>query len=388
MPSYDHTERHNPSALYIHIPFCVFKCGYCDFNSQSGATFQTMEACTRAIEKEIRDLKNNGLKEPLTSIFIGGGTPTHLPEKLLSTLLETITQNFEFSNSLEFTVEANPESSTKNKLSLLKKAGVNRISFGVQATQAKHLAFLDRSHSIQEVDRAISTAKSLGLENCNIDLIHSFPGLTLKEWEETLFWTLQRTPKHISCYELTFEPSTTLYRKKQKGEVQEQGNRAKLKFLETTRQILSENNFNWYEVSNFSLDGFECQHNLNYWAGGNYCGVGPGASKHSDGIRKTNIRSVKNYILALKSTGNAEFFGEVLSPEKQCAEAIWLGLRLRGGADLTRIKLNTGINPLGLIEEKLVDALENGFCHLLNDKLILTDKGVLVADHLAERLLT
>jgi len=386
MPSSVPMERVRPRALYVHIPFCVNKCGYCDFNSYAGSSYSLMESCTKATIREIELQPPTEQKIKLDTVFLGGGTPTHIPPKLLKNLLDAICKKFEFSKQLEFTVEANPESVTIEKLSILKSAGVNRISIGIQSNAQEILSFLERPHTSHDARKAIITSRKVGIDNINIDLIHSIPGLSVSLWEKTLAWALELNPTHLSCYGLTVEPKTTFFKKKQKGQLIEVEDSIQIQFLKTTKAILEQNGFNQYEISNYCKPNLECKHNLNYWSAGNYLGVGPGASKHSNGLRQTNIKGIAPYIQAINHSGNASASGETLTPRARCIEAIWLGLRLKNGADLKSIKEITGVDPEPLIKRKLRQVLNMGYCSMFSGRILLTPKGVQLADHISALL--
>ena len=345
-----------------------------------------MESCTQATIKELELQSPTGKKGKLDSVFLGGGTPTHIPPKLLEKLLEAICNKFDFSQQLEFTVEANPESVTTEKLSLLRSAGVNRISIGIQSIEQEILSFLERPHTLHDARKAIIKSQRAGIDNINIDLIHSIPGLSFPTWRKTLAWALEMNPTHLSCYGLTVEPKTSFFKKKLSGQLLEVEDSIQIQFLETTRVVLGQNGFNQYEISNFCKPKFECKHNINYWNGGNYLGVGPGASKHFNGLRQTNIKGIGTYTQAINLTGNASAFGETLTQKARCIEAIWLGLRLKKGANLKSIKEKTGVDPEQLINRKLRLALERGYCSMQSGKITLTTKGILLADYISALL--
>jgi oxygen-independent coproporphyrinogen-3 oxidase len=347
-----------------------------------------MEACINATKKELNLLHEWGYRKPLETLFIGGGTPTHLPSKLLSKLLDEIHNSFSLSNLIEFTVEANPESLSLEKLEILWDAGVNRISLGVQSIHKRDLTFLDRPHNLEQAEAAIDIAKQLGFHNFNLDLIHSIPGLSIEDWERTLYWAIEKKPNHISCYGLTVEQKTPLFRRKARNQFQEQSDEVQLAFMNCTRRVLRENGFSAYEISNFAKPNSECRHNLNYWRGGDYFGVGPGASKHFRGTRKKNISELYQYIKALANSDSAESWAETLSPESRCKEALWLGMRLKKGANLKAIHLDTGVNPHPIIEKKMDAYMSNQFCLIEGGRLTLSEKGLPLADFIAAQLLT
>ena len=346
-----------------------------------------IDACVNAIIRELKNYSVTSCSGPLASIFLGGGTPTYLSASHLTQLLSAIQAHFLFSKDIEFTVEANPESLTAEKVQILLDGGVNRISIGVQAIDKEILAFLNRPHSKKDAEKAIEIAKTGGFTNVNLDFIHSIPGLSLEKWEQTIEWALGFAPKHLSCYSLTFEPHTPLFESRERGAIREIPESAQILFLKSTREQLRDRGYDPYEVSNFAIKTYECKHNINYWKGGSYIGVGPGASSHFDGIRTSNIKEIEKYIEAIDRTGNAEDYAETLSPITRCKEAIWLSLRLKTGANLKSIKKITGVDPHPIVKARMGFALQNNLCYIQDGNLFLSEAAIPLTDYIAMNIL-
>ena len=368
----------------MHIPFCVVKCGYCDFNSFAGVENDSVDAILAAILEELRQ---SGLRPRPRTIYLGGGTPTQLSPTQLSFLLDGLHELVDFSEVSEFSCEANPESVSREKLELLLHAGVNRLSLGVQSFDPQRLSFLDRPHSPDEAVRAFELGRAMGFRELSLDLIFAIPGQSLDDWVAELDQGLALAPEHISAYNLTFEAGTPLHLAKERALVTEIPEEQSLELLQETRARMKQAGYEAYEISNFARRGHACRHNLNYWRGGDYLGLGPGACSHRSGWRSNNYRPLEAYLEALRQGRPAAQSAESLAPGQRCREAIWLGLRLAEGADLERIEEQTGLAALVYLEQEIEQQVAAGRCFLEDKRLILAPGALRIADRVAASFL-
>ncbi|MEK7699233.1 MAG: radical SAM family heme chaperone HemW, partial [Planctomycetota bacterium] len=282
----------SPKALYIHIPFCVKRCNYCDFNSTVSAS-NTIDRYLDAVEREFETLKDRYL---FHTVYIGGGTPTVLNEFQLERLLDSaIHYGMVSDNTKEFTVEANPATLTETKARLLKERLVNRISMGVQSFQDKHLKTLGRIHTGDDAKDTFALLRRAGFHNINIDLIFGCPGQTLDDWEKDLEAAIGLNPEHVSTYALTYEDETPLARDMQNKVISKLDESVELEMYKTAITYGTNNGYNHYEISNFAKSGYECLHNYFYWKNLSYAGVGAGAFSFINGVRTAHEKNVLSY---------------------------------------------------------------------------------------------
>ena len=364
------------TSLYVHVPFCVVKCGYCDFNSYVVEDRTVHDLFLDALAIELRREWRFG---PPVSVFIGGGTPSLLDPERLERFFDILEQAVPLRDCAEVTMEANPESLTEEKARLARARGVNRMSMGVQSFQARHLHFLDRAHSAEKAASAFAALRAAGHTNVSIDLIFGIPGETAGEWADDLERALAFGPDHLSCYNLTFEPGTRLHRDLQQGKVEpndEEVDRAM--FLHTRERLLAAG-FDAYEVSNFAGRGGPSRHNDHYWLQGDYVGVGPGASSHRAGVRSTNLKAVEAWANALLAGQPASASAETLRPAQRFAEAIWLGIRRRDGLDVGAAAQRIGVDA-GLATAVTEQHVRAGWIQNDGSRIRLTATGLLLAD--------
>ena len=322
-------------SLYLHIPFCEKKCPYCDFNSHAGQD-ERIAPYLAALEREIASAPPAA--GPLETVFVGGGTPTYVPAEGLARVLAAARDRFGFGPGCEVTVEANPGSADAEKFEILRAAGVNRVSIGVQSWDESMLRFLGRVHSAEEAERAFRSARKAGFENINLDLIHSLPGQTISGWRDGLRRTADLGSEHVSAYCLTYEPETAFGAALRRGEMAPLPDEAQRTFLGATEEELSSAGYEQYEISNFARPGRSCRHNQMYWSRRGYLGVGAGA--HSffpfspGGRRAWNVRPPQAYVDAIASRGSAEAGCEELDSLQAMEETVMLSLRTGEGLDL------------------------------------------------------
>ena len=372
------------ASVYVHVPFCKVKCGYCDFNSY---TVERQEVLDRFLDALDRELTIAQLPERPVSVFIGGGTPTFFDIERFGRLLEVLCEHVDLEACPEVTMEANPESVTAEKGSIARAAGVNRMSMGAQSFRENHLRFLDRAHSAEQTRGAVRALREAGCDNLSLDLIHSIPSQRLEEWQSDLESVLELRPDHLSCYSLTFEPGTRLHRDLQNGKEQQIDELLDRDMFLHTRERLTEAGFDAYEISNFAGDGGPCLHNDHYWLQGNYAGVGPGASSHRDGVRSTNLKPLHSWADCVERGVSPVAQAETLSPTQRAGEAIWLGVRRQDGVDLVRVGERLDLSVLELFADTVAGLCEQELVAWDGRRVRLTAKGLLFANTVGESFL-
>ncbi len=325
-------------ALYIHVPFCAAKCRYCDFYSLASATPDAGQFL-RAMAAEMK-FYSPRLSRPLASVFIGGGTPTVLDTEALARLL-AIPGEF-VGPETEFSVEANPGTIDESRVDALVDAGVNRVNLGVQSFQDDELRLLGRIHSPAQACDAFATLRRAGLTNVGLDLIYGIPGQDLATWQRSVAEALALRPEHLSCYALSFEEGTPLYRDLQAGLVDEMDDARQEACWRHVISAAAEAGLDHYEISNFARPGRQCRHNLTYWHNLPYIGLGPAAASYDRGIRRTNTPDLPAYVAAIASGRAAPAEKEQLIGRQAMAEHLMLSLRLTQGVDLQQFKRRHG----------------------------------------------
>jgi putative oxygen-independent coproporphyrinogen III oxidase len=369
-----------PFGLYVHVPFCATRCGYCDFNtytSDFGPGANRAEYAGTAIAELHRAARTLGPDLPTVStVFVGGGTPTLLPADDLAAVLATVRELFPVADDVEVTTEANPETVTPASLARLREAGFTRISLGMQSAAEHVLAALDRRHTPGRPVEAAHEARAAGFEHVNLDLIYGTPGETDADWAASLDAVLSGPVDHVSAYALIVEEGTALARRISRGELPMPDDDVLADRYEQADATLARAGFDWYEVSNWATsDAARCRHNELYWANANWWGVGPGAHSHVGGLRWWNVKHPSAYAGRLAGGESPAQDAELLDDADRALEAIMLRLRLREGL------------PLGLLSatgrERADDAVRNGLLELAahsSGRAVLTDRGRLLAD--------
>jgi oxygen-independent coproporphyrinogen III oxidase len=382
----DDTTR-SVRSLYLHIPFCFHKCHYCDFYSIVDRLDRQEVFADRLIE-EIKAQAGATGSPTLETIFIGGGTPTLLEPKLLARVLDSIQSEFNLAESLEWTIESNPETLTDEICSVLKDSAVNRISMGAQSFNTTHLKTLERHHDPQSVIRSAHRAKEAGFVRLSIDLIYAIPEQTLDQWEDDLKQAFQLPIDHLSAYALTYEPNTAMTARLKKGAFEAAPDELEVAMYNTTLDYIQHHGMQRYEVSNHALPGSECQHNIAYWKNNSWLAIGPSASGHLDGYRWKNTPRLEEYI----STNDQGFAPicelETPDPRRMMMDTIMMGIRMRDG--LERLPLTHAAAQFGTLNQ-LIEAIEEccqeGWLQHSGDRLILTELGYHFADRVARELL-
>lgn len=372
-------------GVYIHIPFCLKRCIYCDFVSGIYSP-EKESAYIKALKKEILNIHN---EIPFKTLYIGGGTPTVLSSKTLSDLINHIFSNLSFTEGYEATIELNPGTIDSEKLQAIRSSGinpvpqqgcgVNRISIGVQSFNDGELKFLGRLHSSKDAEQAVYLSKEAGFENLGIDLIYGIPGQNIDSWKRTLEKTVNLKPKHISTYELTVEQGTSLYEQIKTNKLKRLEEEKIIEMYEYTIDYLKAEGFVHYEISNFAIPDYFCMHNLNYWDRGEYYGIGLGAHSFINPVRKLwrgfvsngikgkrfyNTDNLKDYIKALSEDKSPVKETEDITEDKALSETIFLGLRKTGGINLKNFSETFGRDIVVLFRKEIKELEEAGLIEI------------------------
>lgn len=377
------------SYLYIHVPFCTKKCLYCDFYSIPIDT-RLAARYVSALCSEIASIAR--LVQKLKTIYIGGGTPTLLCDGMLQDIVNTVREYGNIDKDAEITIEGNPESLNQSKVDEILSAGISRISIGVQSFIDDELKILGRSHTAFKALDAINIIKSAGFQNISIDLIYGIPEKAgsnisseryFKSWEFSLLKTVELDPEHISIYELTPEKDTPLYNEIMAKRILMPDEHVVTQIYYMTKEILEKQGYIHYEISNFAKPGYECIHNLNYWDGDCYLGVGAGAHSFVDGVRSSNVRDVNYYIKAVENGNNPIVERIELNAQDRIKELIFLGLRKTKGIYINKIPEESQKR----MKTVLNDLIEFGLVELNKHHLRLTSKGLMLSSEIMTRLL-
>lgn len=372
------------ASLYVHIPFCKKKCGYCSFTSYAGLD-GLQEAYLNALEIELEGIASQG-PAPLGSVFFGGGTPTWLGGNRLARLVEKCLLLLPVEAGAEISVEGNPGTVDRSSLTALLAAGVNRLSLGIQSLDQAELNLLGRGHSCREALDAYGLARAAGFKNISLDLMSGLPGQTGVSWQKSLTGALSCGPEHLSIYQLSFEEGTPLYRNWQAKELKALDEKTIARLDNLTDRAVAKGGYEQYEISNYAKPGYRCRHNLRYWQNADYFAAGAGAVSYGKGARETRIRDVRAYIRAIERGENAIVDREALSLKASFRETVVLGLRMVQGISIADLNSRYGLDPLiyyGPTLSKLlaleVIAINKGF-------LQLTKRGRMVANRVMAEL--
>lgn len=362
----------NP-GLYIHIPFCRSKCPYCAFYSIASPSL--IPRWLQALKQEINYYE--GRFDKFDSLYMGGGTPTFLKIRDLAHIMESLFIHFNFAHDTELTLEANPCDLTREKANSLKDLGFTRISLGVQSFEDNALSFLGRRHTAVQSKEALMVLRSAGFENIGLDLIYGFAGQTLESWVKTLKQAIKFKPEHISCYQLAIEKKTLFGRLYEEGILAPPCEESERLFFLTTSHFLKDHGYIHYEISNFAKnDSLVSRHNCKYWHHTPYLGLGPSAHSFQNSTRWWNLRSVKRYCEMLENRKAPIEGHENLTDDQWKLEEVSLGLRTSQGVDLKKITLNPEQKDM------LSTLRDSGFFKIIENRLLPSQKGFLVADRL------
>lgn len=370
-----------PIGLYIHVPFCIKKCSYCDFVSYPH-DLELASAYVHALEKEMIFHASNMSEQQRTlkSVYVGGGTPSCLSGELLSAIFNNCHKYFLVSPGAEITVECNPGTVDTEKFYKLRNAGVNRISMGVQACQPQLLSTLGRIHDWQDAATAVRSCREAGFDNLSLDLIFGVPGQTMGDWMESLSNVVGLTPEHISAYNLKLEPDTLLQRQVASGQLTPCDEDLEVEMFRYAVEFLFNHGYKHYEISNFALAGRESRHNLTYWLNEEYLGLGPAAHSMLNRSRFSNVESVELYIRRLKNGDSVIDTTSRLTREEQISETVFLRLRLVEGLDMEEFEQRFGLRFSKYYSKQLDKLRALGLVEINGKNLKLTESGLLLAN--------
>lgn len=358
-------------SLYIHIPFCDQKCHYCDFPSFAGKG-DLKDKYIEALKREIKLTPKNFL---IDTIFIGGGTPSSLSEMQLENLLKEI-RTFLFAGNIEYTVECNPGSITREKLEIMKKYGVNRLSMGLQAIQNNLLKDIGRIHSYEVFKENFELARSVGFKNINVDLMFALPNQKVSEWKESLESIIALEPEHISAYSLIIEEGTRFYSLYEKDRLRLPNEDDEREMYHMAKSTLKDSGYKQYEISNYAKEGFECRHNIIYWRMQNWIGLGSAASSHVDGERFTNCIEVEKYIQAMENGSSAREESHINKEYENIEEFMFMGLRMIEGISIREFERRFDKSVEEVYGSKIDKFVRLGLLKKDDKRIYLTDKGI------------
>lgn len=366
-------------GIYVHIPFCVQKCYYCDFVSFAGKE-DLQEQYVEALKKEIVENKEKGNDKVVTTIYIGGGTPSYVDSKLIVSIVNTIKQNYQISNEVEMTIEVNPGTVTKEKLEDYKNAGMNRLSIGLQSADDKLLKEIGRIHTYEEFLNTYRLAREVGFSNINVDLMLALPNQTVGVLNESLKKVIDLNPEHISIYSLILEEGTVLEKLVSKGERTLPYEETERDMYWKTKEILEQNGYVHYEISNFAKPEKRSRHNLNCWNQKHYLGFGASAHSYYDKKRYSNTDDLKRYI-----EKQEKIVHEVQTVEDEEKEYMMLGLRKIDGVSIFEFKNKFVQNPIYLFRKELDKLVKEDLIEIDIDNIKLTNKGIDLANLVWEK---
>ena len=380
-------KKRKPLELYVHIPFCIRKCAYCDFVSGPG---------TKAMQKEYEeallaeiDAAEETAEREVISVFFGGGTPSAVDAGMLARVMEKLRSKYVFSEDAEITLEANPGTLDAEKLKCYRKSGFNRISIGCQSVHDEELKRLGRIHTFAEFQESFALARDAGFANINVDLMSGLPEQSEEKWEESLRTIAELSPEHISAYSLIVEEGTPFARMAERGELQLPEEDTERAMYEETREILAKYGFHRYEISNYARDGYECLHNVGYWIRRDYLGFGIGAASLVDNVRFQNGRDLITYLENPQDCREEE---QVLTEQEQMEETMFLGLRLIRGISYEQFEKQYGrslpevYGPV--ITQNIADGLLREYTEESGERfLALTEKGLDVSNYVMAQFL-
>ena len=366
-------------GLYLHIPYCLHKCGYCDFNSHPENQIESVQY-VEALLKELKFYSTTLKSYNVPTVFMGGGTPTILPPSQLKKILDTVRQGFNLTSDCEITIEANPATIKLETLQEIHAAGYNRISIGVQSFDEKELQLLERVHNEEEIHSTVHRARSANFENLSMDLMFALPDQSTEKWQSHLKQATAKNPDHLSTYNLTIEPATAFFKLHEKGKLCLPDEDIQLEMYETTIQVLEDAGYSQYEISNFSKPGMESQHNINYWNNGEYLGVGAGASSYLNGERSKNINLPSIYIRKIETKASAVDTCERLEPLQAMGETLMLGLRLLKGVSIDVFENRFQVSFQNVYGKAIESLLNQELITFNQNRIALSRKGLFLAD--------
>lgn len=385
--------------LYIHIPFCVKKCEYCDFLSFP-ADLKTQAEYVHALLSEIRHYGERMREYLVSTIYVGGGTPSWLDEDLMTAVLRQVYQSFAVAEEAEVSIECNPGTVTAAKVEAYRKNGVNRLSIGLQSADNRELKILGRIHTFEQFLKTYELARSAGIMNINVDLISGLPYQKAEDFTETLQQVIRLKPEHVSAYTLIVEKGTPFYEKYKFDAVrQEAGIKTEVlpdedeayRIYKLTQLVLQKAGYEQYEISNYAKPGYACRHNIGYWTRENYLGLGLGASSMVENVRFTNTRDLYHYMELCRQLDDlpAEEYLDIepLSRQAQMEEFMFLGLRMKEGVTRTKFETEFGMPIEAVYRDVMEELKREGLLQSAEGRIRLTDKGMDLANYCMAKFL-
>ena len=372
--------KKQPLGLYIHIPYCIHKCGYCDFNShpiKKDEMDHYIDALVVEMKHYAKIYTNTNI---IKTIFLGGGTPTTLNPFQLERILKECVNEFTIASNAEITIEANPATVGIELMKSIRTMGYNRISIGVQSFDKAELKLLDRAHGPKEIHSTVDCARKAGFDNLSLDLMFAVPNQSLSSWENNLNKALEKNPEHLSTYNLTIEQGTAFSKLQSNGKLIMPDDDHQLELYKKTIERLTKKGFHHYEISNFARRGKECKHNITYWENKNTLGLGAGASSYMNGTRFKNINLPAHYIRQVKEKKTAVEQSETLELRQAMGETIMLGLRLLQGISIHQFEKRFQISFINLFRNIISALKEKELVIIEKDYLRLSQKGLFWAD--------
>ena len=371
-------ERRNitdsPMEIYVHIPFCIKKCDYCDFLSGPSGPKEQADY-VEALLEEI-NAAEEGKGRSVSSVFIGGGTPSVLDERFIGEILNHIRRKFQIADHAEITIEVNPGTADRNKLQAYRTYGINRLSIGLQSPDDRELKILGRIHNYEQFLETYRSAREAGFDNINIDLMSAIPEQTYEDWEKNLRTVAELSPEHISAYSLIVEEGTPFWER----ELDLPDEDTEYRMYEDTAAILGEYGFHQYEISNYAKKGLECRHNKGYWQRTDYLGLGLGASSLVDHVRFSNTDNMEEYLRNSAFPEKIRCDRETLTEADEMAEFMFLGLRMTEGVSVREFEEYFGKNMESIYGEVLKKHFALGMLKKKNDRIFLTRRGIHVSN--------
>ena len=371
------------AGIYLHIPYCKFKCIYCDFYKETDES--NIDAFADAICKEMV-LRKNELPETVHTIYFGGGTPSRLNKRHFNQIFDAMFSNYTIAEDAEITLEANPDDLTPEYIAMLTTLPVNRLSVGIQSFDDDELRFLSRRHNSRQAIDAVKNCQKAGFDNISIDLMYGLPKQTIEMWKSNLQIAMQLDIQHISAYHLIYEAHTKLFTMLQKGKVKPVADELSVDMFDTLLDTVSENGFEYYEISNFAKDKLYSKHNTSYWQNRKYLGLGPSAHSYSGDERSWNVSSIDKYIESINK-GEMDRESETLTTAQKYNEFVLTAIRTMWGVDLNRLKEKFGMQQYDYCMKNLQKQMDAGFVTIEDNHLKLTRKGLFVADGIATELM-
>lgn len=374
------------AGVYVHIPFCARRCSYCDFFS----TLQLAEAGGDYVEAVIAEaaMRRGELRgEPVTTLYLGGGTPSLLPSPLLSRLVVGLKEAIDLSGLVEFTVEANPDDVTVQWCAALSQLGVNRVSMGVQSFEDDILRLIGRRHTARQAVEVVGHLRGFGITNVSIDLIFGLPGQTVTSWTESVRQAIALAPSHISAYGLTYEEGTRLWHQRERGEVTEVPEQQCLEMYRILIEELQAAGYEHYEISNFALPGYRSRHNSSYWNDTPYLGLGAAAHSYDGTVRRANVCDLRQYIDSIRA-GVPAYVEEQMTWQERYDERVMLGLRTSEGVDADRLRQDFGDEAWQHFTREARRHLQAGNLRVAGDgNYVLSRDGIMLSDSIIRDLM-